>query len=429
MDSIYAQATAPGKSGVAVIRVSGPDAFEIAGKLMKSVPEPGQARLRRLSDSELGHLDDALVLSFQGPNSFTGENTVELQTHGGPSTVAAVLTAIQNTRLARIAEPGEFTRRALENDRMDLAQVEGLADLVDAETEAQRIQALRVLSGALGGLVEEWRAMLLRAAALLEVTIDFADEEVPVDVGTEVLDLLSNVMAGLRSEISGVDVAERIREGFEVAILGAPNAGKSTLLNRLAGRDAAITSEIAGTTRDVIEVRMDLRGLPVTILDTAGLRVSDDVVEQIGVERARERAARADIRVFLKSTAEEVPQFDLSEDDITLIGKSDLGEATDGTISGVTGQGVDQLIDRLHAVLSSRAAGQTTATHFRHAVAMKSALSSLEAAVLDVRVGPERTELAAESLRQAVRELEALVGRIDVETVLGEIFSRFCLGK
>ncbi|MGI3186121.1 tRNA uridine-5-carboxymethylaminomethyl(34) synthesis GTPase MnmE [Nioella aestuarii] len=427
MDTIFALATAPGKAGVAVIRISGLDAFAVGQALAGSIPAPSQARLRRLKDGQGAHLDDALVLAFQAPHSFTGEDVVEFQVHGSPATVKAVLSAISATGLARMAEPGEFTRRALENDRMDLAQVEGLADLIDAETEAQRVQALRVLSGSLGQLVDQWRENLLRAAALLEVTIDFADEEVPVDVTPEVLSLLTPVMNDLTREIAGVDVAERIRDGFEVAILGAPNAGKSTLLNALAGREAAITSDIAGTTRDVIEVRMDLRGLPVTVLDTAGLREAGDEIERIGIDRARARAEAADLRVFLKSTPDEQPNIELLEDDIVLLGKSDL-HGIDG-ISGATGQGVSALIDQVTHTLSNRAARQQTATHARHAEAMQAALGALEAGMDEVKAGPDRTELAAEHLRSAIRRLDSLIGRIDVEMVLGEIFSRFCLGK
>src|SRR5690606_5262999 len=236
--------------------------------------------------------------------------------------VNAVLRAIGETGLARMAEAGEFTRRALDNGMLDLTQVEGLADLIDAETEAQRKQALRVLSGAIGKTVDNWRKRLIRAAALIEATIDFADEDVPVDVTPEVREILAGLVAEIEREAEAVSAAERIRDGFEVAIVGPPNAGKSTLLNRLAGREAAITSEIAGTTRDVIEVRMDLSGLAVTLLDTAGLRESDDLVEREGIRRAIERAEAADLRLFMG-------QGDLGIEprpgDIQLSGKSDLG--------------------------------------------------------------------------------------------------------
>jgi tRNA modification GTPase len=233
----------------------------------------------------------------------------------------------------------------------------------------------------------------------------------------------------LRTEIAGVTVAERIRDGFEVAILGAPNVGKSTLLNKLAGRDAAITSEIAGTTRDVIEVRMDLHGLPVTFLDTAGLRDTGDAIERIGVDRAMARADAADIRVFLKSAPDDQPLIELRDGDLVLQGKGDLFSESGDGISGATGLGVQRLIETLAATLELRAARQATATHIRHQQAMEVAVGSLEAAHFEVEAGSDRTEIVAEHLRHAIRRLDSLIGRLDVEMVLGEIFSRFCLGK
>jgi tRNA modification GTPase len=325
----------------------------------------------------------------------------------------------------RLAEPGEFTRRALENGRLDLAQVEGLADLIDAETEAQRRQALRVLSGAIGRRAEEWRAKLIRAAALIEATIDFADEDVPVDVTPEVMDLTHDVLVDLRREAAGSHVAERIRDGFEVAIVGAPNAGKSTLLNALAGRDAAITSEFAGTTRDVIEVRMDIDGLAVTLLDTAGLRETTDPVERIGIERALERAKAADLRVFLES-GEDVPGITPVQGDITLSGKADM---TGKGVSGRTGQGVPELIAAIGERLLAHSAGAGLVTRERHRLAIERAIGAMESARVEIEKGAARAELAAADLRIAIRALEALVGRVDVENLLDEIFSSFCIGK
>ena len=373
-------------------------------------------------------LDEALVLVFAGPHSFTGEDVVELQCHGSTAVIAAILQNLSRQPGLRLADPGEFTRRALENGRLDLAQVEGLADLIDAETEAQRRQAQQVLSGALGDLAARWRRDLIRAAALVEATIDFADEDVPTDVTPEVNALLQGVLSDLLREISGVQIAERIRQGFEVAIIGAPNVGKSTLLNHLAGRDAAITSEIAGTTRDVIEVRMDLGGLPVTLLDTAGLRETEDAVEAIGIDRARQRAAAADLRVVLSEDgASPIP---LEPDDLLVLAKADLGGDSDRLcVSGKTGQGVGDLVDRISTILGARTRSSGLATRARHRDAMERAALSLDAAVAQMVRGADSYDIAAEEMRTAIRALDSLVGRIDVEALLDEIFASFCLGK
>lgn len=430
MDTIFAPATARGKAGLAVIRLSGPRAWDAVSRLGVRLPEPRCAALRRLADAAGEVLDEALVLLFEEGASFTGERVAELHLHGSTATVAAVLRALGEMPGLRLADPGEFTRRALENERLDLAQVEGLADLIEAETEAQRRQALRVLSGALGQKAEGWRQKLIRAAALLEASIDFADEDVPVDVSPEVLSLLDAVLSELRGEAEGAKAAERIREGFEVAIVGAPNAGKSTLLNALAGREAAITSEIAGTTRDVIEVRMDLAGLPVTILDTAGLRETRDAVETIGVERAIARAKEADLRVFLLGGEGEPLGLSPVPGDIAVHGKADLGSATGSfSVSGKTGQGIADLISRITSVLEPRAARAVTATRERHRQAILSAIRAMERAADEVRGGGDRAEIAAEELRTALRALDALVGRVDVEHLLDEIFASFCIGK
>jgi tRNA modification GTPase len=428
MDTIFATATARGKAGLSVIRLSGPRAWAAVEALGAAVPPGRTLALRRLVDASGEALDDALVVVFEEGASFTGERSAELHLHGSPATVAAVLRSLGGMPDLRMAEPGEFTRRALENGRLDLAQVEGLADLIEAETEAQRRQALRVLEGALGARAESWRGRLIRAAALLEATIDFADEDVPVDVRPEVFALIDGLLPELRAEAVGAAAAERIRDGFEVAIVGAPNAGKSTLLNALAGREAAITSEVAGTTRDVIEVRMDLDGLPVTVLDTAGLRETADAVETIGVARARARAEAADLRVFLLGG--EGGELGLSPrpGDIVVQGKSDLG--TDGVgVSGKTGAGLGELVRRITQELAPRAARAATATRERHRLAILKAIGAMESARLEVSRGAERAEIAAEELRTAIRALDSLVGRVDVEHLLDDIFASFCIGK
>ncbi|MHA6264279.1 tRNA uridine-5-carboxymethylaminomethyl(34) synthesis GTPase MnmE [Arenibacterium sp. CAU 1754] len=428
MDTIFALASAPGKAGVAVIRISGPQAKAAAQQLSGAfLPDRGMT-VHTLTDAAGRRLDQALILTFQAPASFTGEEVAELQVHGSTAGVSAVLRALSDIEGLRQAEPGEFTRRALENGKMDLAQVEGLADLIDAETESQHRQAMRVLSGDLGKLAEKWRSDLIRAASLIEATIDFADEDVPVDVTPEVSSLLSSVRKDLDRLSQGVEIAERIRSGFEVAIIGEPNVGKSTLLNALAGRQAAITSEFAGTTRDVIEVRMDLGGLAVTLLDTAGIRETADQVETIGVSLARQRAEQADIRVFL---AEDICRLEVARQpgDIVLKPKADLRDNKSNAISGATGEGVDGLIQHLTEELSNRSARAGLATRERHRNAMQQASESLVAAESVLAEGPDMYDIAAEEIRRAVRGLESLVGRVDVENLLDEIFASFCLGK
>ncbi|AUQ76168.1 tRNA uridine-5-carboxymethylaminomethyl(34) synthesis GTPase MnmE [Phaeobacter piscinae] len=430
MDTIFALASAQGKAGVSVIRLSGPKAISTASVISGgALPCPGRA-LRVLSDRSEARIDEALVLTFAGPNSFTGEDTVEFQVHGSTSVVSAMLDLLGQFEDVRLADPGEFTRRALENGKLDLSQVEALADLIDAETEAQRVQAQAVLAGGLSDLAERWRKDLIRAASLIEVTIDFADEDVPVDVTEEVKELLAGVTADLEPQISGVQMAERIRSGFEVAIIGAPNVGKSTLLNALAGREAAITSEYAGTTRDVIEVRMDLAGLPVTLLDTAGLRETDDHVEGIGIRIAKKRAEAADLRVFLTKDRDAI-DIDILEDDIVVTPKADLinNDASEKAVSGQTGQGIDVLIADITKALKNRAGKAGIATRARHRETMKTAYDRLKAAQDVLKYGPEFYDVAAEDLRSAIRALEMLVGRVGVENLLDEIFSSFCLGK
>ncbi|MBI1417219.1 MAG: tRNA uridine-5-carboxymethylaminomethyl(34) synthesis GTPase MnmE [Limimaricola sp.] len=425
MDTIFAVATAPGRAGLAVIRISGPRALTGLQEMMRGVP--AARGLRRLHGASGEVLDEALVLRFDRGHSFTGEDVVELHLHGSSAVVAAILKELGRIEGFRQAEAGEFTRRAMENGRLDLAQVEGLAALVDAETEAQRRMALRVFSGALGARAEDWRKRLIRAAALIEATIDFADEDVPVDVAPEVTELIVGLMDEIQAEATGVAVAERLRSGFEVAIVGPPNVGKSSLLNRLAGRDAAITSEFAGTTRDVIEVRLDLDGLPVTMLDTAGMREAEDVVEGIGIARGRARAEAADLRIFLTPPGDG-PAFAPQEEDIVLRAKADLHLGEGPGVSGLTGEGVDALVAQVSATLRGRVAVMGVAMRERHRDALERAIVRLRAALELVR-RPDAADLAAEEIRGAIRAVDSLIGRVDVEQVLDEIFASFCIGK
>jgi tRNA modification GTPase len=428
MDTIFALSSARGKAGVAVVRVSGPGAAGACRHLGGDQPAPRRASLRTLRHDGTV-LDQGIVLFFPGPGSATGEDVAEFHLHGSPAIVAAVLRALGALAGFRPAEPGEFTRRALEAGRMTLTEVEGLSDLLEAETEAQRRQAMRGFGGALRAQAEGWRSRLLRAAALIEATIDFVDEDVPVDVWPEVVGLVRSVLVACRAEMALFPMAERLRDGFEVAIVGAPNAGKSTLLNRLAGREAAITSEFAGTTRDVIEVRMDLAGLPVTIIDTAGLRETPDPVEAMGIARARDRMRAADLRIVLVMDGEYPAGLDARADDIVLTAKSDDDAGEGKGVSGLTGAGVDHLLARVSAILAERAASPALLTRERHQRAVAAAVGLLESVEDAIEGGAALPEVVAEDVRAATRALESLIGRVDVESVLGEIFARFCIGK
>lgn len=427
MDTIFALASAQGRAGVAVVRLSGPSAFAAVHALCGDIPEPRRASLRLIRDGD-DILDQALVLTFTKGASFTGEESAEFHLHGSVATIRAVLVALGRQPDLRLAQPGEFTRRALENGRLDLTQVEGLADLIDAETEAQRRQAMRVLEGAVGRRAEVWRRDLIRAAALIEATIDFADEDVPVDVTPEVHALLTGVRADLSRELAGVGAAERIRDGFEVAIVGRPNAGKSTLLNALAGREAALTSEYEGTTRDVIEVRMSLGGLAVTLLDTAGLRASDDPVERMGIDRAINRAEQADLRIFLLD-GEDAPMLTPRSGDLIVQGKADRRLGSSGlAVSGKTGQGLDLLLAAITDDLSARVTGAGIVVRERQRQAVQTAVAHLDRALAGL-AGGTAAELVADDLRRSIAALDSLVGRVDVEHLLDVIFASFCIGK
>ena len=427
MDTIFALASAPGKAGISIVRLSGPLAINVAEKLTKSKLKEKRPNLRVIYDSDNHFIDQALILIFSKPYSFTGENVVEFHLHGSSAVVSSVIKLLGNFKGLRSAEAGEFTRCALDNGKLDLAQVEGLADLIDAETDAQHKQAARIFNGALGEKTKEWRAKLVKAGALLVATLDFADEEVPEEVTPEVEKLINMVLSDLDKQIIGVQTAERIRSGFEVAIVGAPNLGKSTLLNYLVGRDAAITSNVSGTTRDIIEVKLDLRGLPVTILDTAGIRKSDDKVEEIGISRALERSSLSDLRIVLTEDGEYPSGLKRRDTDIICIAKDDQGNR--GGVSGKTGAGIDRLKNNIWDILNDKAQYVGIATRERHKSSMVNAKKFLGNAVVSLRDGPEYYDITAEEIRAATSALDSLIGRIGVEDVLDEVFSSFCLGK
>jgi tRNA modification GTPase len=441
--TIFALSSGRLPAAIAVVRISGPSTRAALETLIAKLPEPRRAGLRKLRHPRTKEvLDEALVLWFPGPNTETGEDMAELHLHGGRAVVAAVMELLGTVPDLRGAEAGEFTRRAFENGRLDLTAVEGLADLVSAETEAQRAQAMRQFQGLLGGRAETWRQRLIGALALVEARIDFSDEaDVPDDLIGPALqvarELLAEIDAVLRDEHRG----ERLREGLVVAIAGPPNAGKSSLLNRLARREAAIVSPYAGTTRDVIEVHLDLNGYPVTLLDTAGVRESNDPVEQEGVRRARERAAAADLVLWVQdATSAEArghasPQESKSE--WLVRNKVDLDVAkprpqradTEYEISALTGLGIDRLVSALaqYAADAFSAGEPALVTRQRHRDTLREAADALGRALALGAGGSE--ELVAEELRLAARALGRLTGRVDVEDILDVIFRDFCIGK
>ena len=428
MDTIYALASAPGKAGVAVIRLSGPLVATIAEKLCGKCPSPRVASLTNIKDSNGEIIDNGLIVFFQGPKSFTGEDVLELHVHGSKAVFEAVSNTLQFIDGVRLANHGEFTRRALQNNKLDLAQVEGLADLIDAETRAQQKQAFRVLSGKLGEKAEHWRTKLIRARALLEATIDFVEEEVPEDVYPEVVTLLAETRFDLQKEVDGVGVAERVRSGFEIALVGKPNVGKSSLFNILAGREVAITSDIKGTTRDVIEAHTELNGLPVTFLDTAGLHATDNMVECLGIERTKDRSERADVILILTDDG-TIPTDIVKENGTLLIyTKGDI-TGVEGAVSAKTGLGIKELVDKLTSILNEKVSGIGVATRARHKAALISAIHNIEQAKEKIDNGTENIELVAEDVRRSILSLDSLIGKVGVEDVLDEIFLSFCLGK
>lgn len=416
MDTIYAEATPPGRGGVSIVRLSGPDARRIGEELAGPIETARLAVLRAITDGDL--IDRGLVIRFEAGSSFTGEEVVEFHLHGAPVVVRRLQSALR-AHGARLAEPGEFTRRGFLNGVLTLSDAEALSDLLVAETEGQRAQAMRVVAGELSRWAEDLRAKLVRAGALIEASLDFADEDVPEEVPAEVYALLSDVRSLMRQEIAGYPATERMREGFEVAIVGPPNAGKSSLLNRIARREVALVSDQAGTTRDVIEVRTELGGLAVTFLDTAGLRRTSDHVEQLGIERARERAAAADLRIHLSQDG-AIEDEVWRDGDIALKSKADLGG---GDVSAFTGQGVDAMLQRVQAKLGDRVAGSGLLSRRRHFEGMQDAVDAL---AFGEHVPPE---LLAEGVRVASLRLAELIGRVAPDDFLDEIFSSFCIGK
>ncbi len=444
--TIYALASGRGKAGIAVIRLSGARAARAVETLTKAPPpEAGTARLRRIVDPETGdEIDRGLVLFFQSPQSYTGEDVAEIHVHGGPAVVNGVLRALGEIEGLRPAEGGEFTRRAFENGKLDLTRAEAIVDLVNAETEGQRRQALRQMEGALGELYEEWRSAMLRDLAWIEAVIDFPEEDVPAEVPDSIWKGLETVRDAVEAHLADRGAGERVREGFRVAIVGPPNVGKSSLLNALARRDAAIVSDIAGTTRDVVEVHLEIGGYLMTLADTAGLRESEDPIEREGTRRARDVARRADVALIVRdaSLLKENPAEEGIEsaerwivwnkiDLVTGREFKNLAVRDDGGIflSAKTGGGLSVLEKKLADFVESQGyggAGEVMLTRARHRNALELALDHLKQALEDRSRG---LELIAEDIRLAARGLGRITGRVDVEDLLDVVFRDFCIGK
>ena len=445
-DTIFALASAPGRAGVAVIRVSGPAAGAVLHDIcgLTDLPEPRRTiRCRMVDPADGAALDDGLAIRFAGTASFTGEDVAELHIHGGRATVEAVTSALVRMPGLRLAEPGEFSKRAFLAGKIDLTEAEAIADLVDAGTDAQRRQALAQLGGGLAGRLEAWRAGLIDILAHSEAWIDFPDEDLPEDLERAARARISALEGEIRRFLDDNRRGERLRDGLQIAILGAPNAGKSSLLNAIAARDAAIVSATEGTTRDVIEVHLDLGGWPVTIADTAGLREADDDIEREGVRRALDRAGTADLRLVVfdasrSPDAASVAQLAAGDGGavLAIANKADLIDTPPVDIAGrpalgisaKTGAGLPDLLHRLEALAADVMAGGegVPLTRLRHRVALTDSADALARAAAD---GAGDSELVAEDLRLAARALGRVTGRVDVEDLLDVIFNDFCIGK
>ena len=446
--TIFALSTAPVRAAVAIIRLSGGDCVGALTALgVTDVPPPRQAALRRLHAPESGALlDEALLLRFQAPHSFTGEDMLELHVHGGLAVTQSILAALSSLDGLRMAEAGEFTRRAVVNGKMDLTAAEAIADLIDAEGGAQQARALDQLRGRLKDQAEAWRGQLKTMLAHMEADLEFADEDLPGGLGQTALEGLPALRDALAAHV-GDKRGLRLRDGVRVALLGAPNAGKSSILNMLAGREAAIVSARAGTTRDAIEVAMVLDGVPVTLVDTAGLRAAGDDIEREGVRRAEQAAEQADIVVLVSAPDAELPSGDMKQRlaaaDLRLANKSDIepgtasdknpkgaSAANDGScdiaLSAKTGDGAEALLARLGELVRDKAGlgGGVLVTRQRHAEILEDVVAHLDAAQHATAL-----ELAAEDLRLAQRALGRLTGAVDVEQLLDIVFADFCIGK
>ena len=435
--TIFALSSGRPPSAIAMVRVSGPQAGATVTALAGRLPAPRMATRVLLRDASQQPIDEAVVLWFPGPASATGEDVAEFHIHGGRAVLAALFAALAAFENVRAAEPGEFTRRGFENGKLDLTEAEALDDLIHADTDRQRRQALRQMEGLLGDRARDWRAQIIEAAALIEAGIDFADEgDVPQELIKPALAKIRALHGEIQEVVAAQRRSERLREGLVVAIAGPPNVGKSTLMNQLARREVAIVSPHAGTTRDVIEVQLDLDGYPVTVIDTAGIRETDDPVEQEGVRRARARAEEADLVLWMIDAQHEAARSDgaasawvvRNKIDLSVVAGSAKSAASEFRISAARGDGIGDLMAALVSFAADYFGTNEGAliTRERQRRLLEDAAASLERSLVAIGQGEE---LAAEDLRSAATSLGRLLGRVDVEDILDVIFREFCIGK
>ncbi|MBQ9236079.1 MAG: tRNA uridine-5-carboxymethylaminomethyl(34) synthesis GTPase MnmE [Alphaproteobacteria bacterium] len=439
--TIYALSTVQGRSGVAVIRISGPMALDTVKFLTNINPQtikPRYAYFSPLHNSSGEVLDHALVLYFKAPHSFTGEDIVELQTHGSKAVISSVLSALSSLKGFRYASAGEFSKRAFLNHKMDLTQAEGLADLIDAETSEQQKFAIRQIEGNLKNLYESWREQLLKVLAHLEAYIDFPDEELPPELINNLENTVFKIISAIEYHLSGNNIGESMRDGFRVVILGAPNAGKSSLINALTSRDAVIVSDIAGTTRDAIDIHMDINGYPVIFTDTAGLRETGEEIERQGIAIAYRKASDSDLVINLFDGCENIHQPLENIDKTKIISVANKADKlSPQTISYLNSQGIitisakyKQGLDTLLSAISDNIKQRVTdnsgllITRHRYTEALKNTINHLKQFNLSKEI-----ELAAEDIRLSARELGKITGFIEVDEILNKIFSSFCIGK
>ncbi len=443
--TIYALSTVLGKSGVAIIRISGKEALQVVRLMTNLNPNNIKARYAYFTDLKdlikSQTLDKCLLLYFKAPNSFTGEDIVELQIHGSRAVISSVLNNLSRIPEFRMAEPGEYSKRAFYNQKMDLTEAEGLADLIDAETEAQQKYALRQMEGSLKNLYDDWRTQLVTIMAHLEAYIDFPDEEIPKSVVNSLNNTVFKLREAIRKHLSGDTIGERLREGFRVVIVGRPNAGKSSLLNTFAQRDVVIVSDIAGTTRDAVDIHLDLNGYPVIITDTAGIRETEEAIEKQGVEIAYRKINDADLLICLFDASQDTVQvFDNiaktygdkmvyvanKVDNLTSEQCSNIKKQDILLISAKHHQGIDLLLQRITKVIEDKFTSNSNLliTRARYREALSQALQSLDLFDLDKEI-----ELSAEDIRLAAREIGKITGRIEIDEILDKIFGSFCIGK